>query len=369
MSKLHDLARHGQSIWLDNLHRDLLASGELERMIEDDAISGITSNPTILAAALSASDDYDAHVAVLAREGSSATEIYSMLVADDIRKACDVLRDVWEQKERLDGFVSVEVSPTVADDVEATVAEAHDWVKLIDRDNLLVKVPATRAGVKAIERLTAEGVSVNVTLIFSLDRYRAVVEAYLSGLETFAAAGGDLRRVVSFASFFVSRVDTEVDRRLDEIATPVAQALRGDAGIANARTAYGIFGELFSGDRWERLAARGANLQKPLWASTGVKDPAYRDTLYVEELIAPNTVNTMPEATMAAFQDHGDPSKGPFGTDAISEARSTLEALHSIGIDVEKIADDVLAVEGVAKFEKSFTELIEGLEAKRAESS
>ncbi|MGH2807617.1 MAG: transaldolase [Actinomycetota bacterium] len=372
MSKLHELKARGQSIWVDNLRRDLVSSGELQRLITEDGVSGVTSNPTILAAAITASPDYDGHITELARSGASVIDLYASLVATDILSGCDVLHPVWEESNRLDGFVSVEVSPAVSNDTDATVAEAHDWIKRIDRDNLLVKVPATEAGVAAIERLTAEGVSVNVTLIFSLARYRDVIEAYLAGIERFISSGGDPRKVVSFASFFVSRVDTEVDRRLDEMAgaeRAETVALRGKAGIANARVAYGIFTDAFSTERWAHLAAAGAHAQEPLWASTGVKDPAYRDTMYVEELIAADTVNTMPEATIRAFQHHGDTSRTPFTMDDIAEARQALDALRAIGVDVEDIATNVLEPQGIDKFARSFDELVARLEEKRSAHS
>jgi transaldolase len=372
MSNLHRVADGGQSIWLDNLRRGLVSSGELQRLITEDAVSGVTSNPTILAAAMSASNDYDEQLERLASAEASAEELYAELAAADIRGAADVLRPVWERTKGSDGFVSVEVSPRVAHDTEATVGEAHAWIKRIDRDNLLVKVPANAPGLAAIERLTAEGVSVNVTLIFSLERYRAVAEAYLRGLERFIAAGGDPSKVVSFASFFVSRVDVEVDRRLDHLAKGVAapeaarlRSLAGKAGIANARAAYGIFEEVFSGPRWQRLAALGAHLQKPLWASTGVKDPSRRDTIYVEELLAPNTVNTMPEATIRAFQDHGNPASRPFSKAEIAAAQSLLRDLAEAGIDYDDVTN-LLERQGIERFAGSFDELMRGLESKRA---
>jgi transaldolase len=374
MSNLHRVSAAGQSIWLDNLRRGLVSSGELQRLTTEDAVSGVTSNPTILAAAMSASNDYDEQLRRLASAGASGEELYAELAAADIRGAADVLRPVWQRTKGSDGFVSVEVSPGVAHDTEATVAEAHAWIKRIDRDNLLVKVPANSPGLAAIERLTAEGVSVNVTLIFSLERYRAVAEAYLRGLERFIADGGDPSKVVSFASFFVSRVDVEVDRRLDHLAKGAAapeaarlRSLAGKAGIANARAAYGIFEQVFSGTRWQRLAALGAHAQKPLWASTGVKDPSRRDTIYVEELLAPNTVNTMPEATIRAFQDHGDPASGPFGKAEIAAAHRLLRDLAEVGVDYDDVTN-LLERQGIERFAGSFDELMRGLESKRAEA-
>ena len=375
MSKLHEVSVQGQSIWLDNLLRDLVSSGELQRFMTEDAVTGVTSNPTILAAAISDSPDYDAHVAALARQGASIDELYVGLVAQDIRDACDVLLPVWERTAGADGFVSVEVSPAVSDDADATVAEARDWIKRIDRENLLVKVPANETGLTAIRRLTAEGVSVNVTLIFSLDRYRAVADAYVSGLESFVASGGDPSRVVSFASFFVSRVDTEVDRRLTHLSEHASPTdgrriadVRGKAGIANARVAYGIFRDVVSSERWLRLARLGARVQQPLWASTGVKDPAYRDTMYVEELIAPQTVNTLPEATIRAFQGHGNPGVGPFDDDAVREARNVLESLGEFGVDLSDVTAQ-LEQEGIEKFARSFVQLRQRLQEQLAAAS
>jgi transaldolase len=375
MSKLHEVSAQGQSIWLDNLRRDLVSSGELQRFMTEDAVTGVTSNPTILAAAISDSRDYDAHVAALARQGATVDELYVGLVAQDIRDACDVLRPVWERTDGADGFVSVEVSPAVSDDADATIVEARDWVKRIDRENLLVKVPANETGLSAIQRLTAEGVSVNVTLIFSLDRYRAVADAYVTGLESFVASGGDPSGIVSFASFFVSRVDTEVDRRLTHLSEHSAPRVRrrltelkGKAGIANARVAYGIFQDVVSSDRWLRLARKGARAQQPLWASTGVKDPAYRDTMYVEELIAPQTVNTLPEGTIRAFQDHGDPGLGPFGDDAVREARSALASLDEFGVDLSDVTAQ-LERDGIATFASSFVQLRQRLQEELAAAS
>ncbi len=372
MSRLHEVADKGQSIWLDNLRRSLVATGELRRLMEEDAVTGVTSNPTIFAAAIAGSSDYDDQLRRLIDEQAGVEEAYAALVSEDIQAASDVLRPIWERTGGADGFVSVEVSPRLAHDADATIADAREWAKRIDRDNVLIKVPATHAGLVAIERLTAEGISVNVTLIFSLERYRAVAESYLTGLESFVADGGDARTVASFASFFISRVDVEVDRRLDELAAHATgtgalqiHELKGKAALANARAAYGLFAELFAGDRWEALAARGARLQKPLWASTGVKDPTYPDTMYVDELIALDTVNTMPEATIRAFQDHGSPDAGPFGEAEIADARAVLRALGEAGIDYEDVTNHVLEREGVDKFVASFDELIACLESKR----
>ena len=363
MTKLKQLTAKGQSIWFDDLRRGLLSTGELERLVAEDSVTGVTTNPTILAKAMSESSDYDEQLQALSRAGVSVDEAYAELVTTDIQSACDVLHPVWSATDGADGFVSVEVSPVVADDPVATVAEARDWVKRIDNDNILVKVPATEAGAVAFEELTAEGVSINVTLIFSLDRYRDIVERYLTGVERFVDAGGDPSRVHSVASFFVSRVDTEVDSRLDELGSPAAvTVLRGKAGVANARAAYGVFEKVFASERWRSIERRGATVQRPLWASTGVKDPAYPDTMYVDSLIAPNTVNTMPLQTLRAVADHGNPDAG-FSAEDVAEAHSVLAALERIGISY----DDVTATierQGLEKFSASFEEVVELLNNK-----
>ena len=363
MSKLKELTARGQSIWFDDLRRELLSSGELRRLVAEDFVTGVTTNPTILAKAMSESSDYDDQLEALSRAGASVDEAYAELVTTDIQAACDVLHPVWSATHGADGFVSVEVSPVVANDPVATVTEARDWVKRIDRGNLLVKVPATEAGAVAFEELTAEGVSINVTLIFSLERYRDIVECYLAGLERFLDAGGDPSGVHSVASFFVSRVDTEVDARLDAFGSPAAVTeLRGKAGVANARAAYGIFAEVLASDRWQSLERRGATVQRPLWASTGVKDPTYPDTMYVDSLIAPNTVNTMPLETLRAVADHGDPEAG-FSVEDVTEAHAVLAALERAGIPY----DDVTATierQGLEKFSASFEEVVALLDDK-----
>ena len=369
MSKLRDVASAGQSIWLDDLSRALVTTGELRRLLDEDAVTGVTSNPTIFAKAISGSTDYDEQLRGLAERGADTDEAYVALVTEDIQGACDTFREHWQRSQTRDGWASVEVSPAIAYDTDATVAEVREWVKRVDRDNLFVKVPATAAGIAAIERLTAEGISINVTLIFSLERYREVAEAYISGLEHFVAAGGDPSRVHSVASFFVSRVDAEVDRRLEELAGARADEqrlhrLKGRAGIANARVAYGMFLELFNGPRWDSLKQHGARPQRPLWASTGVKDPSYRDTMYVEELIAPDTINTMPETTIRAFQDHGNLGTGPFTKEDIHEGRGILDELSDVGIDYRDVTEQVLERDGVEKFEDSFDEVMRCLERK-----
>lgn len=361
---LHALAAAGQSIWSDEISRSMLDSGELARRVEEEAVTGVTSNPTIFAQAVTGSSDYDDLIHELAGRGASTEEIYTHLVTRDIQDACDVLRAVWDATDGRDGYVSVEVAPDLAYDTEGTVAEAREWVKRVDRPNLLVKVPATAEGIPAIHRLTAEGVSVNVTLIFSLDRYREVMEAYLAGLEDYARLGGELRRVASVASFFVSRVDTEVDSRLQQQGAADALALRGQAAVANARVAYEEFWRTFRGERWERLVAQGARVQRPLWASTSTKNPDYPDTLYVDTLVAPHTVNTMPLSTIDAYRDHGNPRPRILGPEEVAEARVVLRRLSEVGVDY----DDVVAVlerQGVEKFSGSFHELMAAIDSQR----
>ncbi len=325
-SNIQGLTAAGVSVWSDQISRRMLDSGELARRIETDAVSGVTSNPTIFAGAIVGSDDYAEQLHDLKSAGTPTEEIVKTLMADDIVRACDVLAPVYKAREGRDGFVSVEVSPTLASDTEATVAEARDWVKQIDRDNLLVKVPATAEGVPAIRTLTAEGISVNVTLIFSLPRYEEVIDAFISGLEDYDATGGDLSSINSVASFFVSRFDTEVDGRLDEIDSNDANELKGKLAVANARVAYGQFLEKFSTTRFEALADQGARPQKPLWASTSTKNPSYHDLLYVEGLVAEDTVNTMPLETIDAYQDHGNPD--PSGFDAVDIVRAKDQVDH-----------------------------------------
>ncbi|MDE0189399.1 MAG: transaldolase [bacterium] len=366
VSPLHALTLAGQSIWADQISRSMLDSGELARRVSRQHITGVTSNPSIFAAAITKSADYDAEMARLIREGLDPDETYAELITRDITDACDVLRPVHRVTGGADGFVSVEVSPELAADTPATVAEAREWVKRVSRPNLLVKVPATPQGIPAIRRLTGEGISVNVTLIFSLQRYREVMDAYLSGLEDYSAVGGNLREVASVASFFVSRVDTEVDRRLDDDGSTEALALRGKAAIANARAAYGDFLSVFSGSRWDRLASRGARIQRPLWASTSTKNPAYPDTLYVDTLVSPHTVNTLPLSTIEAFADHGSTRPCIFGPEEIALARNLLEQLESVGIDYQDVVE-TLETEGVDKFAESFRELQSHIEAKYAQ--
>ena len=361
MTRLHQLFdEQGQSPWLDNLQRSYLADGTLQRLV-GDGIRGVTSNPTIFQKAISSSADYDEQFAsASARLG--VAEAYWELVVDDIRGACDVLRPVHDASGGSDGFVSIEVSPALAHDTDGTVAAARDLYARVDRPNVMVKVPATEDGVRAVRTLVAEGRDVNITLIFSLPRYGQVMEAYLSGLEELVSGGGDPARTRSVASFFVSRVDTEVDRRLEQVGTPEALDRRGRAAVAQARLAYQAFRRTFSGPRWEALASRGANVQRPLWASTSTKNPAYPDLLYVDSLIGPDTVDTLPEPTVEAFLDHGTVART---VDADPEAAAAeWEAIGRL-VDLDDVAR-VLEEEGVSSFAKSFDVLLEALEDKAA---
>ena len=355
-TRLHRLADHGQSVWIDFLSRELLESGALARAVDRDAVVGVTSNPTIFAKALGGGDAYDEQIA--ASDGDTKS-VFLELAMRDVTNACDLLHPVWERTEAGDGYVSIEVDPNLADDTEATIAQATHFHDAIARANLLVKIPATDAGVPAIEEMTARGYSINVTLIFSLTRHRQVAAAYLAGLERLIAAGGDPRHVHSVASFFVSRVDTETDRRLDEVGR---RELKARLGIANAKLAYQQYKQLFEGARWERLAKRGATTQRCLWASTSTKDPTLRDTLYVEELIGPQTISTMPEETIRAFQDHGrvEPSLEA----DLDDAHRVFNQLYAAGIDYDDVVS-TLEREGIEKFVTSFDQLLDQIRAKR----
>ena len=363
MNSLDRITAAGQSIWFDDLRRELVSSGKLQLLVDQESVTGVTTNPTILAKAISESSDYEEHLKDLLLNESSVLEMYRELVTADIRAACDVLAPVWERTDGNDGFVSVEVSPSMAHDAASTIVEARDWVKRIDRVNLLVKIPATTEGARAFEDLTAEGVSINVTLIFSLERYRDIAQRYISGNERFVGAGGDASKVHSVASFFVSRVDTEVDSRLDALEGVSTRDLHGKAGIANARVAYGMFEEIFASDRWRSLARQGATIQRPLWASTGVKDPAYADTMYVDALVAPDTVNTMPLKTLRAVADHGEPDVG-FSAEDVVAARAVLDDLERAGVDLDDVAAQIER-EGLEKFSASFDEITALLEEGR----
>jgi transaldolase len=349
-------------VWIDYLSRDMLEEGELARMMREDAVVGVTSNPTIFQKAISHGDRYDEQLKELLEEETDPKEIFLQLSARDVDAALDLLAPVHE-KTGCDGFVSWEVDPTLAYDREATFAEAmrlHAW---LDRPNLYVKIPATKPGLGAIEDCVAHGKNINVTLIFSLQRYAEVAEAYLRGLERLVAGGGSAKGVYSVASFFVSRVDTEADKRLEAVGSKDALALRGRLAVANAKLAYEHYEQAFSGPRWDFLAGKGANPQRCLWASTSTKNPEYRDVLYVEELIGPDTVNTMPEETIRAFQDHGE-VRGDTVTEDVDKAHALLDDLAKAGVDYDDVTE-TLELEGVQKFADSFAELLDGVAGKR----
>jgi transaldolase len=350
----------GQSPWLDNLTRAYLRDGTLGRLVAD-GVRGVTANPTIFARAIEGSDAYDEQFAARIAQGRPVTDAYWDLVTDDILDALGVLGPTFDASGGTDGFVSVEVAPELARDTDATIAAARQLHERIAQPNLLVKIPATGQGVPAIQAMTAEGRSINVTLIFSVARYAEVIEAYLSGLETLARRGGDLASVYSVASFFVSRVDTEVDRRLDAIGTGDGLALRGQAAVAQARLAYRLFGDRFAGERWERLAARGARVQRPLWASTSTKNPAYPDTLYVDGLIGPDTVNTLPESTIAAFEAHGTLARTI--DRGVGHAGAVMDTLAEVGVDMDDVGR-TLEDQGVTGFHQSFAHVLRVLESK-----
>jgi transaldolase len=359
---LHELSELGQSVWIDFLSRQMLQSGKLARMMEEDAVVGVTSNPTIFQKAISEGDAYDEQLREVLAEEDDAKEVFLKLAVQDVKNACDLLRSVWDGGQGQDGWVSIEVDPNLAYDTRATIDEAQRLHELVDKPNCFVKIPATEPGLAAIEEMIARGRPINVTLIFSLQRYVEVVEAYLRGLERLVESGGDPTPVASVASFFVSRVDTEADKRLEEAGAPAE--LQGKLAVANAKLAYQRYQELFAGSRWEALAAKGARAQRCLWASTSTKNPAYRDVLYVEELIGPETVNTMPEETIEAFQDHGEVAL-TLEAD-LDEAKRVFERVAEAGVDY----DDVVATlerEGVDKFADSFKELLDGVQAKRGE--
>ena len=352
---LHELADAGVAVWLDDLSREILRGGGLAALAERGVV-GVTTNPSIFAAALSHGDAYADQLRELAADGAAVEEAVLRITTDDVRTACDVLRPVYERTGGVDGRVSIEVDPRLAHDTDATIASARTLWSEIERPNLFIKIPATLEGLPAITAALAEGISVNVTLIFSLDRYRAVIDAFLAGLEKARAAGIDLAPIGSVASFFVSRVDTAVDAQLDALGTPEAAALRGKAGVANARLAYGVFQDVSATDRWSTLAAAGAHPQRPLWASTGVKDPAYRDTMYVEDLVAPGVVNTMPSKTLDAVADHGVVKPDTI-TQAQHDATSVVERLGTLGVSLDEVTAR-LETEGVQKFVTAWQELL-----------
>jgi transaldolase len=367
-SRLHELHAAGQSIWLDFIDRTILRDGELSRRIREDALTGMTSNPTIFEKALAEGHAYDEQLTTAA-EGATAWELFEMIETDDVRTACDLFAGVYAATKGVDGLVSIEVSPGVANDAEATVLEARRLWETVARPNVMVKVPGTQEGAKAARRLLAEGININITLLFAVEAHKRVIEAYLGALEERAEAGQPIDRIASVASFFVSRVDTEVDKRLDALIANASSkgaadrlaAFKGKAAVANAKMAYQLFKEMFSGERWERLRAKGAHVQRPLWASTSTKNPAYRDVMYVEDLIGPNTVNTMPPATIDAFRDHGELRRT---VDAHVDAeRQLLAELEALGVSMHDVTDKLL-VDGLASFQKSFDALVAGLERK-----
>src|SRR5918911_1281925 len=359
---LQQLADHGQSVWIDYLSRDLIQTGELERMMREDAVVGVTSNPTIFQKAISHGNAYDEQLRACLDTLDDTKEIFLHLTQRDVQDACDLLRRVWDEGKGQDGYVSWEVDPNLAYDRDATFEEAKRLHSLVEKPNLHVKIPATEPGLGAIEDMIALGRNINVTLIFSLGRHREVMEAYVRGLERLVESGGDPSRVASVASFFVSRVDTEADKRLDAIGGH--DHLKGKLAIANAKLAYQSYKQLFAGERWEALAGAGASRQRCLWASTSTKNPAYRDVLYVEELIGPDTVNTMPRETVRAFQDHGNVERTL--DRGVDEAEHVFAELERVGVDYDDVVD-TLEREGVDKFAQSFDELLDGVKAKRGE--
>jgi transaldolase len=367
MNRLQQLHEAGQSIWLDYIDRTILQNGELVRRIENDALTGMTSNPTIFEKALAEGTAYDEQLSS-ARAGLTTWDLFELIETDDVRTACDLFRPVFDRTHGRDGFVSIEVSPGAANDAEATVAEAHRLWDMVGRPNVLIKVPGTKQGALAVRRLIADGINVNITLLFSRDAYRAIIDAYMSGLEDRLAAGKPIDHLASVASFFVSRVDTEADKRIDKLLTSASpdqsrrlQALRGRVAIANAKLAYALFRESVAGARWSALAKKGARLQRPLWASTSTKNPAYRDVMYVEDLIGPDTVNTMPLVTLDAFRDHGKVERTV--DTHLDEERALLAELEALGISLTSVTDQLL-VDGIASFQKSYDTLIARLEEK-----
>jgi transaldolase len=358
-SRLHTLSALGQSVWIDFLSRDLVHRGGLARMMEEDAVTGVTSNPTIFQKAISEGSAYDEQLRDLVEHEEDAKEIFIELAGRDVGDACDLMRRVWDDGEGLRGYVSMEVDPTLANDSDGTLAEAKRLHELVDKPNLYVKIPGTPEGLGPIEEMIAIGKSINVTLIFSLQRHREVMEAYIRGIERLVEAGGDPRPVSSVASYFVSRVDTEADKRLEG-----HRELQGKLAVANAKLAYQNWKEVFSGERWAALEAKGASKQWCLWASTSTKNPAYRDVMYVEDLIGPQTVNTMPEETIRAFQDHGGVAL-TLDRD-LDEARRVFEQVEAAGVSYDDVTH-TLEVEGVQKFTDSFEELLDGIRAKRGE--
>jgi transaldolase len=357
--RLAELSAAGVAVWLDDLSRPRLTTGSLDKMRREQHVVGVTTNPTIFAKALSDADAYDAQLKDVTSMGVTVEEAVRLMTGRDVREACDVMRPAYDASAGVDGRVSIEVDPRKAHETDSTVAEAKTLWWLVDRPNLFIKIPSTVEGLPAITRTLADGISVNVTLIFSLERYRAVMDAFLSGLEQAKANGHDLTKIGSVASFFVSRVDTEVDKRLDKIGSDEAKSLKGKAAIANAQLAYEEYTKVFATDRWQALADAGAHPQRPLWASTSTKNPEFRDTIYVEELIAPGVVNTMPESVIHAFEDHGE-VPGDTVTGSYENARKVMSDLAAAGVDMDDVVK-VLEDEGVDKFEASWLELLDGV--------
>ena len=355
--RLQDLTDAGVSIWLDDLSRERIETGNLADLIRDQHVVGVTSNPSIFQAALSHGERYDAQIRDLAALGTDRDQAVRVITTDDVRNACEIMRPAYDASRHVDGRVSIEVSPGIAHDTDATVAEAADLWKTVDQPNLLIKIPGTKEGWPAITESIADGISINVTLIFGLEQYHQVMEAYVAGLEKAKENGHDLSTIHSVASFFVSRVDTEIDRRLDESGADAS--LKGLAGVANARLAFKAYEEFFTGDRWAALEAAGAHQQRPLWASTGVKNPDYKDTMYVDDLVVENTVNTMPEKTMDAVADHGE-IKGDQVRPFYDDAARVMSRLADAGIDYDDVIE-VLIREGVDKFIKAWDELLESV--------
>jgi len=365
LQELHDV---GQSIWLDSIDRRMLHDGELDRRIREDALTGMTSNPTIFQKALASSNAYDDQIVGAEEEGLTSWELFELLETTDVRDACDSFAGVYSSTRGADGYVSIEISPGVSHNADAAVEEARRLWKTVDRPNVMVKVPGTVEGAVAVRRLIAEGINVNITLLFAIEAHDRVIEAYMAGLEDRVKARQPIDGLASVASFFVSRVDTEIDKRLDALiakAQPAEkerlQLLKGRAAIANAKLAYRLFRQKFSGPRWEALAKQGARVQRPLWASTSTKNPAYRDVMYVEDLIGPDTVDTMPPATIEAFADHGVVEKTVDKKVAVAEG--LLKEIEAVGISVREVTEKLL-VDGIDSFQKSFDELIAGLESK-----
>ena len=358
-SRLHELRDHGVSPWIDSVSREMLETGELKRLMDEDAVVGVTSNPTIFQKAMAEGEWYDEQLAEVSKQTDDLREIFIALAVEDIKQACDLMKPAWDATDGVDGYVSIEVDPTLAYDRDGTYAQAMRLHAEVDRPNVYVKIPATEIGLGPIEDCIAATKSINVTLIFSLDRYKAVVEAYIRGLERAVASGRDITQVRSVASFFVSRVDTEADKRLEGLGNT---SLQGKLAIANAKLAYQHYLEAFSGPRWEFLVTKGARPQRCLWASTSTKNPNYRDVLYVEELIGPDTVNTMPAETIAAFQDHGEVKETL--TTGVDAATGLFDELREAGVDYDSVVE-TLEAEGVQKFADSFAELLDGIRAKR----